>query len=146
MSLLALNTLTRDAPAMPGATTRQLLTAADDLAGRFAARAAEHDRDATFPHDNYADLAEAGLLRMSVPTELGGSGAGMGDVVAVLEKLATGDGATALAATMHLSPMGQWAQVWRRTGTSGWPGCCAGPPTGRSCGRRSPASAACPTT
>ena len=94
----------------------QVLAEADRLARTFAERAAEHDRQATFPHDNYADLAAAGILRMSVPEELGGLGAGLPEVVAVLERLAGGDGSTALSLAMHVSPLGQWAAVWRRTG------------------------------
>ncbi|HYH31868.1 MAG TPA: acyl-CoA dehydrogenase family protein [Pseudonocardia sp.] len=93
-----------------------VLAEADRLARIFAERAAEHDRDATFPHDNYADLAAAGVLRMSVPEELGGFGAGLPEVAAVLERVAAGDGATALSLAMHVSPLGQWASVWRRTG------------------------------
>jgi alkylation response protein AidB-like acyl-CoA dehydrogenase len=94
----------------------ELVGIADGLARRFAERAAMHDRDGTFPYDNYADLADAGILRLTVPQELGGLGAELGDVLAVLERLASGDGSTALAATMHISPVGQWAEVWRRTG------------------------------
>jgi alkylation response protein AidB-like acyl-CoA dehydrogenase len=94
----------------------EFVAAAGTLAGRFAERAAAHDEDATFPHENYADLADAGLLRLTVPEELGGLGAGLGDVVAVLERLAMGDGATALVVTMHISPLGQWGSIWRRTG------------------------------
>jgi alkylation response protein AidB-like acyl-CoA dehydrogenase len=96
--------------------SQQILAEADRLAHTFAERAAEHDRDATFPHDNYADLAEAGILRMSVPEELGGFGGGLPEVVAVLERVASGDGSTALSLAMHISPLGQWASVWRRTG------------------------------
>lgn len=93
-----------------------LVEIATGLARRFADRAADHDRDSTFPYDNYADLREAGLLGLTVPVELGGLGAGLGDVLAVLERLASGDGATTLAVTMHISPVGQWAAVWRRNG------------------------------
>ncbi|WP_216210108.1 acyl-CoA dehydrogenase family protein [Amycolatopsis aidingensis] len=85
------------------------------LADVFAERAAEHDSGNTFPFRNYDDLAEAGLLKLSVPTELGGLGAGLPEILPVLERLAMGDGATALAVTMHISPLGQWASVWRRT-------------------------------
>jgi alkylation response protein AidB-like acyl-CoA dehydrogenase len=103
----------------PGAATDrrgEFVAIAERLARLFAERAAAHDQDASFPFDNYADLAEAGMLRLTVPEELGGLGAGLGDVVAVLERLAAGDGSTTLAATMHISPVGQWAGVWRRTG------------------------------
>ncbi|SFP48436.1 Acyl-CoA dehydrogenase [Amycolatopsis arida] len=101
---------------LPTPEQRELLDIAGKLADTFAERAAEHDRNNTFPFDNYEDLRAAGLLRLSVPTELGGLGAGLPDILPVLERLAMGDGATALAVTMHISPLGQWASVWRRTG------------------------------
>jgi alkylation response protein AidB-like acyl-CoA dehydrogenase len=94
---------------------RELVELAGRLASQFAKRAAEHDRDNTFPHENYDDLRAAGLLRLTVPTELGGQGATLHEVLPVLERLATGDASTALAVTMHISPLGQWATVWRQT-------------------------------
>ncbi|RZS41072.1 alkylation response protein AidB-like acyl-CoA dehydrogenase [Herbihabitans rhizosphaerae] len=94
----------------------KLVDRAGELADLFATRAIEHDRENTFPHENYADLRDAGFLRMSVPTELGGGGAGLAEIVPVLERLAMGDGSTALAVTMHISPLGQWGNIWRRTG------------------------------
>ncbi|MGW4483267.1 acyl-CoA dehydrogenase family protein [Amycolatopsis sp. NPDC004368] len=94
---------------------QELVDKAGKLADVFAERAALHDRENTFPHENYDDLREAGFLRLSVPEELGGFGAGLPEILPVLERLAMGDGATALAFTMHLSPMGQWSSVWRRT-------------------------------
>jgi alkylation response protein AidB-like acyl-CoA dehydrogenase len=94
---------------------RDLVDRAGALADTFAERATAHDRDNTFPHRNYDDLREAGFLRLSVPTELGGLGAGLGEILPVLERLAMGDGSTALSVTMHISPLGQWANVWRRT-------------------------------
>ncbi|SDX05599.1 Acyl-CoA dehydrogenase [Amycolatopsis xylanica] len=97
------------------AEQRELVDRAGKLADVFAERAAEHDRENTFPFANYDDLAEAGFLRLSVPKELGGFGAGLAEILPVLERLAMGDGATALAVTMHISPLGQWANVWRRT-------------------------------
>ncbi len=44
------------------------------LAEVIAARAAAHDRDASFPFENFDDLAEAGLLALTVPAALGGAG------------------------------------------------------------------------
>ena len=91
-----------------------------DLAGRladaFAERAAAHDRDNTFPTENYEDLRESGYLTLTVPEELGGRGASLGDLVLAQERLAMGDGSTALAVNMHVSPIGQWASIWRDTG------------------------------
>ncbi len=87
------------------------------LADRFAGRAAEHDRAATFPVADFDDMRTAGFLRLTVPEELGGFGASLAELLPALERLAAGNGATALAATMHLSPLGQWSAVWRRTGS-----------------------------
>lgn len=95
---------------------QELVDLAGKLADTFADRAAEHDRDNTFPTENYDDLRAAGFLRLTVPVELGGQGASLGELVPVLERLAMGDGSTALAVAMHMSPIGQWASVWRRTG------------------------------
>ena len=35
---------------------KQLIELAESLGPAFAARAAKYDREATFPHENYADL------------------------------------------------------------------------------------------
>jgi alkylation response protein AidB-like acyl-CoA dehydrogenase len=42
---------------------------------RFALRAAQYDRDASFPTENYRDMREAGLLGVCVPKDHGGLGA-----------------------------------------------------------------------
>ena len=52
------------------------------LASEFAARAAQHDRDASFPFENFDQLSEAGLLALTVPAALGGRGAGALDAAA----------------------------------------------------------------
>jgi alkylation response protein AidB-like acyl-CoA dehydrogenase len=44
------------------------------LAAAFGERAAAHDRDASFPFENFRDLSEAGLLSLTVPAALGGTG------------------------------------------------------------------------
>lgn len=68
---------------------RELVDLAGQLASQFAERVAEHDRDNTVPHENYDDLRAAGLLRLTVPTELGGQGATLAEVLPVLERLAS---------------------------------------------------------
>jgi len=95
-------------PLAPPDLTRRLAQA-DDLAARFAARAAEHDRTGAFPHANIADLRAAGWPALPVPTAHGGAGAGLGDLVRLVERLAAGDGSTALAFTMHLQTIGSAA-------------------------------------
>ena len=70
---------------------------------KFAPRAAEHDRDASFPFDNYADLREAGLLKICVPREYGGLGADFATYVMVAAEIGRHCGATALSYNMHVS-------------------------------------------
>lgn len=89
---------------------------AGSLADKFAARAAEYDRENTFPFENYEDMRASGYLNITVPEELGGGGASLLDLLLTQERLAMGDGSTALAVNMHVSPVGQWASIWRRTG------------------------------
>jgi alkylation response protein AidB-like acyl-CoA dehydrogenase len=99
-------------------TTRQqeIVDLAGSLALEFGERAAEHDRDATFPFENYDRMRDAGYLGLTVPEELGGRGASLYELLLAQERLATGCSATALAVNMHVSPIGQLAILWRRTG------------------------------
>jgi alkylation response protein AidB-like acyl-CoA dehydrogenase len=78
---------------------------------RFAARSAGHDRDGTFPVDDFADLREARLFGLMVPTRLGGLGAGFAGYAAVAYELARGNGATALVFNMHASVTGALAGI-----------------------------------
>lgn len=89
--------------------------AARTLAAEFAARAAAHDRDASFPFENFTQLHEAGLLALAAPRELGGQGASIGQLGEVIGAIGQGDPATALVLTMqylqHRS-MGRPGRVW----------------------------------
>jgi alkylation response protein AidB-like acyl-CoA dehydrogenase len=71
------------------------------LASEFAARAAQHDRDASFPFENFARLSEAGLLALTVPAALGGLGAGALDAARIINIFAKADPSTALVLSMH---------------------------------------------
>jgi alkylation response protein AidB-like acyl-CoA dehydrogenase len=95
---------------------RDLVELAGQLADGFAARAAEQDREATFPFENYEEMREAGYLGLTVPEELGGRGASLHELILAQERLAMGDGSTALAVNMHVSPIGQLASLWRSSG------------------------------
>ncbi len=79
---------------------------AGELAAVFAARAAQHDRDGSFPFENFEELRQAGFLAMTVPVEKGGHGATLSTFLRVQEELAAGDGSTALALNMHLIRFG----------------------------------------
>lgn len=95
---------------------REIVDLAGRLADEFAERAAEHDRDGSFPFENYERMREEGYLGLTVPEELGGMGAGLHDLILAQERLAAGDGSTALAVSMHVSPIGQLASLWRASG------------------------------
>jgi alkylation response protein AidB-like acyl-CoA dehydrogenase len=86
---------------------RHLLDLATPIAQRFAERASQHDTEASFPFENFADLRAAGLLALTVPEAYGGLGANELEYVLVLEQIAKGDASTALVLGMHLSNLGQ---------------------------------------
>ena len=76
------------------------------LAVKFNARAAQHDREGSFPFENFADLRASGYPAWVVPERYGGMGANLLEAVMIAETLAQGDGSTALSAIMHLQTMG----------------------------------------
>ena len=72
-----------------------------ELGPRFAERAAEHDAADSFIADNYAALRERRVFSAQVPRDLGGGGAGHGEMCDFLRRLAQSCPATALALSMH---------------------------------------------
>lgn len=90
-------------PATLTAQQRELIDLAATLGReRFAPRAARHDREASFPFENYADLRDAGLLAICVPREHGGHGADFATYVMVAAEIGRHCGATALSYNMHV--------------------------------------------
>jgi alkylation response protein AidB-like acyl-CoA dehydrogenase len=71
----------------------------------MAERAVVHDREASFPHDNFADFRANGLLAVCVPERFGGFGASYADYVRVSEEVGRWCGATALTFNMHNATM-----------------------------------------
>lgn len=88
-----------------------LMAKATELGKAFAARAATHDRDASFPAEDFEDLREAGLLGIMVPQEHGGLGADFLTYTRVLEQIGKGHAATALTFNMHNIVMGGVAEL-----------------------------------
>lgn len=70
------------------------------LTQRFAATAADHDREASFPHANFAELQRHGLVASVVPVALGGGGANLATARRIVGAVARGEPATALVLTM----------------------------------------------
>jgi len=84
------------------------------LADDFAERAARHDEEASFPHENYARLRETGYTNLIIPEKFGGLGAGMLERLKAQERLAQGCGATALAINMHFNVVGLLLDLYRK--------------------------------
>jgi alkylation response protein AidB-like acyl-CoA dehydrogenase len=85
---------------------RDLQQRARRLAADFATRAAQHDREASDPFENYAALRAAGFYGLNVPADLGGAGVGLLGWSLAAEELAQGCASTALSFNMHLSVVG----------------------------------------
>src|SRR6476659_6975023 len=68
----------------------------------LAPRAAQHDRDAKFPIENFRDMHPEGLLRICVPKEHGGLGASFRTYCLAAAELGRYCGATALSWNMHV--------------------------------------------
>ena len=81
-----------------------------DLIGRarrfgkrvLAPRAAQHDRDATFPIENFRDMHGEGLLSICIPKANGGTGADFQTYCIAAAELGRYCGATALSWNMHV--------------------------------------------
>src|ERR1700730_4832555 len=74
---------------------------AKDLALALSTTSAELDRTGELPRENLERAAAAGVLALTVPRELGGLGADLHQFARYQERLARGDGATALILAMH---------------------------------------------
>ncbi len=85
---------------------KQLQQRSQQLAQNFATRAAEHDREASHPLENYAALRREGFYALNVPKDMGGGGVGLLGYSLAAEQLAQGCPSTALSFNMHLSIIG----------------------------------------
>ena len=81
----------------------RLVAIAEQLSERLAARAAEHDRDGSYPFEAIDALKAAGYFAAPVPVELGGLGVSSAhDLVVASSRLARGDASVAIGVNMHL--------------------------------------------
>ncbi|WP_374435906.1 acyl-CoA dehydrogenase family protein [Tabrizicola sp.] len=102
-------TLTAEIPA----ETRDAVTIAEGLSERIAAGAGQADAEDRFVAENYALLKEAGLVEAGVPRELGGGGADVRELAAMLRVLGRACGSTALAFAMHTHQVAIPAWRWQ---------------------------------
>ncbi len=90
----------------PAERTKRLLEMTGRLADDFATRADEHDRENTFPFENFEALKRENYIALPIAEELGGLGGSLLDLCLCQERLAQGDASTALAVNMHLFALG----------------------------------------
>jgi alkylation response protein AidB-like acyl-CoA dehydrogenase len=81
----------------------RLVAVAERLSEELAARAAEHDRDGTYPFEAIDALKDAGYFAAPVPVEAGGLGVSSAhDLVVASSRLARGNASVAIGVNMHL--------------------------------------------
>ncbi|MGH2583897.1 MAG: acyl-CoA dehydrogenase family protein [Dehalococcoidia bacterium] len=94
---------------------RRLVTLAEELAADFATRAAQHDREGSFAHENVEALRRTGYLAAPIPVECGGLGVdSLHDILVASTRLARGDASTTIGVNMHLGNALRQVRGWRR--------------------------------
>ena len=85
----------------PADRADQFVAAIAELGPTFAERAERYDREASFPYENFADLAAIGFLGLCIPERFGGMGATFAEYSRVAEEIGRYCGSTALTFNMH---------------------------------------------
>ena len=81
----------------------RLVALAERLANEIGPRAADHDREASFPFDSFAAVKQSGYFTAPVPEQFGGLGVtSVHDLLVASSRLARGDAALTLGVNMHL--------------------------------------------
>jgi alkylation response protein AidB-like acyl-CoA dehydrogenase len=74
----------------------------DELSKRFFSRAHQVDIEGSFPFANIQDLKDTGYTSLTVPKKFGGKEISLYNMLRFQEKIAEGDGATALSIGWHM--------------------------------------------
>jgi alkylation response protein AidB-like acyl-CoA dehydrogenase len=92
----------------------RLVKLAEEHAIDFATRADEHDRENTFPVENFEAMKQSGVLAACVPEQFGGMGVdSLHDLTLAINRLARGCASTAISANMHMAGLWNLARSWR---------------------------------
>ncbi len=89
---------------------------AQEIAEKIAPHCERHDSDDSFVEEGFAELTKTGFFKALVPSELGGGGAGVGEICDALRVLGATCGSTALAAAMHSHIVAVAAWRWKHQG------------------------------
>ena len=96
------------------ASGKRLLRLATAHAADFAAHAAQHDRDKSFPHEHIEAMKKSRLLAACVPEALGGLGVvSLHDFSLGMSRLGRGDASTAIATNMHAIVPWRLSRAWQ---------------------------------
>jgi len=99
---------------------RAFVSAAAGHVDTFRARAERHDRDGSFPFENFEDMRASGVLAAGIPREQGGLGVGsLRDLMVGMSRIGRGDAATAIAANMHIAGGAVIVRMLRRARAQG---------------------------
>ena len=102
-----------EAPGMkPGRAAADWMKRTERIAAAAEAEAAIHDENDRFVSTAYARLKAEGMFKALVPAELGGGGAGFGEVARCIRRIGAACGSTALAFSMHCHLVA--VAAWRR--------------------------------
>lgn len=93
---------------------------AEEHAEVFATRAEKHDRENSFPFENFDDLRKSGFMAGPLPPEYGGLGVeSVHDLMVGMSRLGRGDASTAIAANMHVAGGSSMVRMMRRCRAAG---------------------------
>jgi len=91
----------------------RLVELAERLAEDMATRAAQHDREASFPFASFDALKRAGYFTAPIPAEHGGLGVtSVHDLLVASSRLARGDASVAIGVNMHLAVLMNIVRRW----------------------------------
>lgn len=74
----------------------------EETAKAFSGTSQQHDEDVTFPFENFQALKDIGYPQLSIPSEYGGGGITLRELMKHQEIIAKYDGATALSIGWHM--------------------------------------------
>ena len=99
---------------------KRLVAIAEELAGEFATRAAEHDSDGSYPFEAIEALKARGYFSAQFPEDLGGLGVtSVRDVLIASSRLARGDASVTIGVNMHLATAGNFARRYQMAVAAG---------------------------